>query len=82
MLDLDQLQEHLNCRGVQVALGIATIGLIAYVALKIRTKAKKSALRKKWENAGKDVVVLHQHGRARFCPSGSPYPIKLETFLR
>ncbi|TRY76963.1 hypothetical protein TCAL_07306 [Tigriopus californicus] len=30
----------------------------------------------------KGTVILHQFERARTCPSPSPYPIKLETFLR
>eukprot|EP00095_Tigriopus_kingsejongensis_P011044 maker-scaffold109_size355148-snap-gene-2.24 protein:Tk11044 transcript:maker-scaffold109_size355148-snap-gene-2.24-mRNA-1 annotation:"gst-n-metaxin-like protein" len=30
----------------------------------------------------KDTVVLHQFDRGRTCPSPSPYPIKLETYLR
>eukprot|EP00095_Tigriopus_kingsejongensis_P003082 maker-scaffold664_size116482-snap-gene-0.19 protein:Tk03082 transcript:maker-scaffold664_size116482-snap-gene-0.19-mRNA-1 annotation:"hypothetical protein CGI_10007879" len=29
-----------------------------------------------------DTVVLHQFDRGRTCPSPSPYPIKLETYLR
>lgn len=36
----------------------------------------------KWNVSGKDIVVLHQFPRARFCPNASPFPIKLETFLR
>lgn len=35
-----------------------------------------------WESAGENVVVLHQFQRARSHPNGSPYPIKLELFLR
>ena len=42
----------------------------------------KSKLRQQWNNAGKDVVVLHQFFRARHAPNGSPFPIKLETYLR
>lgn len=30
----------------------------------------------------KDTVILHMFERARHCPSPSPFPIKLETFLR
>ena len=29
-----------------------------------------------------DVVILHQIGRAPWAPSMSPFPIKLETYLR
>lgn len=43
---------------------------------------KKEELRAKWNNAGKDVVVLHMFQRARTCPNPSPYPIKIEMFLR
>ena len=46
-------------------------------------RLKRQNLQIKWNTAyGKDVVVLHQFPRARFCPSPSPYPLKLETFLR
>jgi hypothetical protein len=31
---------------------------------------------------GKSVIVLHQFPRAKKAPSPSPYPLKLETFLR
>lgn len=34
------------------------------------------------ELAGKDVVVLHQLDRGRFTPSISPFPLKLETYMR
>ena len=47
-----------------------------------RTKTQMQNLQIKWNAIGKDVVILHQFPRARFCPSPSPYPIKLETFLR
>ena len=35
-----------------------------------------------WNAAGKDVVVLHMPLRALDSPSPSPFPIKLETWLR
>ena len=41
-----------------------------------------SSLRQKWDNVGKDVVVLHMFQRAYTCPSISPFIIKLETYLR
>ena len=34
------------------------------------------------EKAEKKVLVLHQFPRAKNCPSPSPYPLKVETFLR
>ena len=50
---------------------------------KRESRLKRQNLQIKWNSAyGKDVVVLHQFPRARFCPSPSPYPLKLETFLR
>ncbi|XP_006812515.1 failed axon connections homolog [Saccoglossus kowalevskii] len=30
----------------------------------------------------RDIVILHQTGRSRFTPSLSPFPLKLETYLR
>ncbi len=40
------------------------------------------AVRERWNNIGKDVVVVHQFNKGLTCPSPSPFPIKLETFLR
>ena len=42
----------------------------------------KAELRRKWDNVGKDVVVIHSTPRAKVFPNLSPYPIKLETFCR
>ena len=42
----------------------------------------KSQLREEWNNAGENVVVLHMLPRGRNTPNPSPYPIKLETYLR
>ncbi len=47
-----------------------------------RNEARLEKLRRKWNSVGRDVVVLHQFPRGRTCPNGSPYPIKLETYLR
>ena len=38
--------------------------------------------REEWNNAGENVVVLHQFDRSPSCPNPSPYPIKFETYLR
>ena len=45
-------------------------------------RLRVSCCREKWNNAGKDVVVLHQFWRGKFCPSLSPFVMKVETFLR
>ena len=47
-----------------------------------QSKTQRQNLQLKWNAVEKDLVILHQFPRARFCPSPSPYPIKLETFLR
>ena len=41
-----------------------------------------AAAKEEWKKAEKDVVILHAFERGRFCPNLSPFPIKLETFLR
>ena len=35
-----------------------------------------------WNNAGKDVVVLHMMERGRTRPNMSPFVLKFETFLK
>ena len=42
----------------------------------------KAQLREDWKNAGENVVVLHMFSRGRDTPNPSPFPIKLETYLR
>ena len=41
-----------------------------------------SRLRTLWESRGRDVVTLHMFSRALTAPNPSPFPIKLETYLR
>ena len=38
--------------------------------------------RQKWNSVGKDVVVLHSFPRGNSCLSLTPFPLKLETYLR
>jgi len=45
-------------------------------------KAKFEAAQKKWGGVGKDIVILHQFPRPTTSLNLSPYPAKLETFLR
>lgn len=53
----------------------ATLLVVLFVLiLKNRHRPKK--------NVPADVVVLHQIGRGNLAPSISPFPLKLETFLR
>ena len=67
---------------VQLAL-VAVLGyLCVKYFLKRNGEIRKKNLQIKWNTVGKNVVVLHQFQRARFCPSPSPFVIKLETFLR
>ena len=70
---------------------ISTLIIIIYLAILVyfiqslfskQTKTQRQNLQIKWNNLEEDLVILHQFSRARFCPSPSPYPIKLETFLR
>ncbi len=42
----------------------------------------KAELRQKWNSVEKDTVVLHMLPRAKTRPNGSPFVLKLETFLR
>ena len=42
----------------------------------------KAELRDEWNNAGKDVVVLHMMERGRTRPNVSPFALKFETFLK
>ncbi|XP_063614412.1 uncharacterized protein LOC134787563, partial [Penaeus indicus] len=58
-----------------------TVVLVVGV-IKIRKYMKKQERRKKWNNAGKDVVVLHIPSRGFYCPSLSPFVVKLETYIR
>ncbi len=47
-----------------------------------RREAEKSRLRSLWDSRPRDVVTLHMSPRATNCPSPSPFPIKLEAFLK
>merc|ERR1712071_89950 len=53
-----------------------------YVAYKTYSYYVESQRRKKWNAVSKNVVLLHQPIRGKFTPSISPFPLKLETYLR
>ena len=61
---------------------LVAIGLAVKWFLKWQSELKLKNLQIKWNAVGKDVVVLHQFQRARTSPNPSPFPIKLEIFLR
>ena len=42
----------------------------------------KAADREKWNKLDKDTVVLHHYPRAKLIPDGSPFGLKMETYLR
>ncbi|XP_037088733.1 failed axon connections homolog [Pollicipes pollicipes] len=62
----------------KVLLGAALLG----IGLKVYGRYRRYQRRQRWNQAGKDVVVLHQFERGTNCPSLSPFALKLETFLR
>jgi hypothetical protein len=49
---------------------------------KQKNQQKRHELQKEWNRAGKDVVVLHMPPRAIHGPNPSPFPVKLETWIR
>ena len=63
--------------GVAVCVSGCVLGLVKYKGWR-----RKCQLREKWDKAGENVVVLHQFPRPGKIPNLSPFPIKLETFLR
>ena len=42
----------------------------------------KAADREKWNKLDKNTVVLHHYARAKLIPDGSPFGLKMETYLR
>lgn len=75
---VEPLQAHPGA--VAGAVLAAALGLL-FLTRK-RRQWRRQALQRRWDAAGKNVVVLHQFPRATHCINISPYPIKLETFLR
>ncbi|XP_066966537.1 failed axon connections homolog isoform X1 [Macrobrachium rosenbergii] len=65
-------------RGCVIATGVAFV----VVSRKIGERKKIKQLRAKWDGVGKDVVMLHQFLRGKYCLNLSPFALKLETFLR
>ncbi|KAK3851649.1 hypothetical protein Pcinc_041719 [Petrolisthes cinctipes] len=61
---------------------LAITAVVVVSAIKINSYITKKKRRNKWNNAGRDVVVLHMFQRGKYAPSVSPYVIKLEMYLR
>lgn len=60
-----------------------TIAVVVVVgAVNVAYYIKRYQRRKKWNDVGQDIVVLHMFPRGRFCPNLSPFVLKLETYLR
>ena len=56
--------------------------MIAINLMLIDKITQHKLFRDSWNNAGKDVVVLHMFWRGKHSPGMSPFVIKVETFLR
>ena len=70
-------------RSLQIGIVAVIVVPTGYVIIKkFLNKSKFEAAQKKWAEVGKDVVILHQFPRPVTSLSLSPYPVKLETFLR
>ncbi len=68
-----------------VTIGVFAVAFTAAGAVivkKLSDKAKFEAVSQKWKELDEDVVVLHQFPRPLASISASPFPAKLETFLR
>ncbi len=75
--------EHLfSCCVTQGVVGIAIAIVSVVVILRQRSKNRLAALRELWNSRDRDVVTLHMFDRACTAPNPSPFPIKLETYLR
>ncbi len=64
---------------------VAALAAVAAAALLLRRRNGRRRLLELQEGfrfRGRDVVVLHMMGRSTTSPNASPFPIKLETYLR
>ena len=70
--------------GGLLATGVFLFAFLTFFIKYHRNAKQKAAraLQKEWDKAGKDVVVLHMPQRAIYAPNPSPFPMKLETWLR
>ncbi len=76
------LCEIFSIKTFLVIIYLATLAYFIQSWFVKQAKTQRQNLQIKWNAIRKDLVILHQFPRARLCPNPSPYPIKLETFLR
>ncbi len=80
---LDEVLEHLtSCWVTQVIVGTVVAGISIAFFVRQGAASKLARLRAEWDGREKDVVTLHMFDRALTSPNPSPFPIKLETYLR
>lgn len=80
---MDGVLKLVSHRGFQVCVGVVAVTSAGMVMVKyVVEKRRYNEARKQWDSAGEDVVVLHQFARPLTSLNASPFPIKLETFLR
>lgn len=63
-----------------LVIGTGIAGL--YLVGQVYVSYKRAQRRKKWASVEKNMVILHQFERGKNTPSISPFPLKLETYLR
>eukprot|EP00094_Tigriopus_californicus_P000121 TCALIF_00118-PA protein Name:"Similar to faxc Failed axon connections homolog (Xenopus tropicalis)" AED:0.20 eAED:0.20 QI:0/0/0/0.66/1/1/3/0/323 len=71
-------------RTILLSIGIAGCGTVAVLSLfqYLRGQSRWKHAQAQWAQEDPDVVILHQFPRPKACLSASPFPIKLETYLR
>ena len=70
--------------GMVLATAVSVVLLFSLLLECIKRSKKKDLwhYQREWNAAGTDVVVLHMPKRAIYAPNPSPFPMKLETWLR
>ena len=75
----DLLSEYLGY--IKIGGAIACTVLTAAFVKKLISRRKAARLRAEWDSVGKDII-LHQINRCYDAPNLSPFPMKVETYLR
>eukprot|EP00095_Tigriopus_kingsejongensis_P008135 maker-scaffold1462_size40154-snap-gene-0.10 protein:Tk08135 transcript:maker-scaffold1462_size40154-snap-gene-0.10-mRNA-1 annotation:"gst-n-metaxin-like protein" len=70
-------------QGVCIALGaIGSAMAGAYLLRMLHIRQKWKRAQSQWAKEDANTVILHQFPRTKKCLSASPFPIKVETYLR